>query len=58
MLKAKIKIFKNLSFFIDFLIANMLSYIYGEKIMNKIENEMIIDEEFDLICEYFKIRNN
>ena len=26
--------------------------------MNKLEKEMIIDEEFDLICEYIKIRNN
>lgn len=26
--------------------------------MNKLEKEIIIDEEFDLICEYIKIRNN
>ena len=26
--------------------------------MNKLEKEIIIEEEFDLICEYIKIRNN
>ncbi len=26
--------------------------------MNKLEKEIITDEEFDLICEYIKIRNN
>lgn len=26
--------------------------------MNELEKEIIIDEEFDLICEYIKIRNN
>lgn len=26
--------------------------------MNGLEKEIIIDEEFDLICEYIKIRNN
>lgn len=26
--------------------------------MNELENEMIADKEFDLICEYIKIRNN
>ena len=26
--------------------------------MNKLEKEIIIEEEFDLICEYIRIRNN
>lgn len=26
--------------------------------MEKIEKEKVIDEEFDLICEYIKLRNN
>lgn len=26
--------------------------------MNELDKEIIIDEEFDLICKYIKIRNN
>ena len=48
---------QKLVFFVDLFVANMLQYICEERNMNKINAELINDDEFDLICKYIKLRN-
>ena len=38
-------------------VANMLQYICEVINMKSMNNELINDGEFDLICEYIKLRN-